>query len=182
MLTRLHGRVIEIDTGMLHSSYRGSGNALLIDGGIMSVVNQDGRQEIAVVNHPRNVGSRPGSVSAEVLQDILAVGEIKSIEERDTGLSDVTVAKDGITIDATFSPDPRKRKAVPELAAFRLDSFLELGMVPVTVSRTVDGKSGTMQFKPGSLANEAERSATGSGGGAWCPLPEQWNASTCLPT
>jgi hypothetical protein len=39
---RLDGRVIEVDTGMLNSYYRGSGHALVIEDGIVSVVNQDG--------------------------------------------------------------------------------------------------------------------------------------------
>ena len=49
-------------------------------------------------------------------------------------------------------------------------------MIPVTVSRQVDGKEGALQFKPESVVNEAERNAGRRGSSGWCPLPEQWNA------
>jgi hypothetical protein len=49
-------------------------------------------------------------------------------------------------------------------------------MVPVTVVREVDGKPGSLQFLPENTTDEAQRSAAGAGGGAWCSLSEQWPA------
>ena len=41
VLQRMSGRVIEIDTGMLKASYKGSGNALIIEGDTLTVVEGD---------------------------------------------------------------------------------------------------------------------------------------------
>ncbi len=49
-------------------------------------------------------------------------------------------------------------------------------MVPVTVVREVDGVRGSVQFSPEESIDEYERQKKSSGGAAWCPLAEQWNA------
>jgi len=53
---RMNGRIVEIDTGMLKSSYEGSGNALIIESGELSVVNEDGRTGLLPIAHPMRVG------------------------------------------------------------------------------------------------------------------------------
>jgi hypothetical protein len=80
------------------------------------------------------------------------------------------------SIAAVFMPNPRTRGFVPELAAYRLDRLLNLGMVPATVARVVNGKEGAMQFLPANAADESQRSAQREGASAWCPLAEQWQA------
>ena len=62
---RLDGLVIEVDTGMLHAYYKGSGNALVIDGGELLVFNQSGEQPYAPIAHARRVGARPGNLTAD---------------------------------------------------------------------------------------------------------------------
>ena len=49
-------------------------------------------------------------------------------------------------------------------------------MVPVTIVREVDGKSGALQFAPVKTMDEVQRQAQQVGGGAWCPLPVQWES------
>jgi hypothetical protein len=44
-----------------------------------------------------------------------------------------------------------------EVAAYELDKILGLGMVPVTIDRTFDGKRGSFQFWIDSVMSEAER-------------------------
>jgi hypothetical protein len=56
VLQRLDGRVIEIDTGMLTAAYKGSGNALVIAGESLSVVNESGTTADGPLAHPRSVG------------------------------------------------------------------------------------------------------------------------------
>jgi hypothetical protein len=75
-----------------------------------------------------------------------------------------------------FTKKPRGRGFVPELAAYRIDRLLHLDMVPVTVPREVDGDAGTLQVLIADASNEASRRETGEGYGAFCPLPEQWQA------
>jgi hypothetical protein len=44
---RMNGQVVEIDTGMLKSTYKGSGNALVIEGDALSVVNEEWSTKMA---------------------------------------------------------------------------------------------------------------------------------------
>lgn len=174
--SRFDGRVIEIDTGMLKSSYNGSGNALIFEGPDASVVNESGSSPVPPAPHPRRVGTRPESLSAESLELLLANGDISSSE---TDLFGRTVVKleDGTrTVQATFIEDPRRKGPKTELAAYRLDRLLQLDLVPVTVAREIDGKMGALQFLPENTQTEAARSASGRGGNARCPLPRQWNS------
>jgi len=176
VLSRLDGRVVEIDTGMLNAYYSGTGNALVIEGDRLTVVNQADDSAADVHTHPRRVGLRDAALSAERLLQIFAAGAVERVSEADSGELLVSVEFEGDTAKARFIPHPRGRGFIPEMAAYRLDRFLELGMVPVTVERQLNGKNGVLQFMPGAQMNEAERSASRRGSSAWCPLPEQWDA------
>ncbi|MDH5345907.1 MAG: hypothetical protein OEW59_09100, partial [Gammaproteobacteria bacterium] len=68
------------------------------------------------------------------------------------------------------------RRGEPELAAYRLDRMIGLDIVPVTVSREISGKRGTLTFLPADARDETFRAGAGQGGGAWCPLSRQWNS------
>lgn len=174
VLQRFGGRLIEIDTGMLNFYYKGSGNALVLEDGNVSVVNQSEDAVKEPMDHPRRVGRRSGNLSTEQLRELLLSGEVVSSEKTDTATL-VGIRQGNTSIDAIFE----KRKArdfYPGVAAYRLDRLLDLDMVPVTVMRVVDGDEGSLQFLPSNTSNEAERSATGQGGGASCPLTEQWAA------
>jgi len=176
VLERLDGRVIEIDTGMLNNYYGGSANVLIIDDSGLSVVNQEDPVVAVPVRHPRKVGSRPqGNLSYEQIEVLLSTGEIVTRRSDEAGRDIVTVS-DGIsTIESVF--DRRRGKGFyPEVVAYRLDKLINLDMVPVAVVRTVDGDEGSLQFLPKNWIDELRRQADGSGGGAWCPVQEQWNA------
>ena len=176
VLERLDGQVIEIDTGMLNNYYGGSANVLIIDDSGLSVVNQDNQVVTVPAPHPRNVGSRPkGSLSYEQIEVLLANGEIVARRVDDTGRDIVTVSDGTSTIESVF--EKRRGKGFyPEVVAYRLDKIVSLDMVPVAVVRTVDGDDGSLQFLPKNWIDETKRQADGSGGGAWCPVQEQWNA------
>jgi hypothetical protein len=49
-------------------------------------------------------------------------------------------------------------------------------MVPVTIARELNGESGSLQLLPAGARNESQRAAGRLGGGAWCPLTDQWSA------
>jgi len=176
VLERLDGRIIEIDTGMLNNYYGGSANALIIDPNRVSVVNQHSDEVVEPVPHPRNVGSRPdGSLANDEIEDLLASGNVVSRGKDANGRDVVTVSDGARTIQSIFA----KRSArgfYPEVAAYRLDKLLELEMVPAAARRELDGVHGSLQFKPVNSINETQRRQEGSGGSAWCPLDEQWNA------
>jgi len=176
VLTRLDGRVIEIDTGMLSSAYRGSGHALIIENGELWVASERTTDLKRVVQHPRRVGYRPGNLSAANLEYLLAHGEILSSAIDEEGRKIVEVRDDDTTISAVFTEDENRKGVNPDLAAYRLDRLLGLDMVPVTVARELDGEKGSLQFAPAKTRTEEYRINSGGGSGAWCPLPGQWAA------
>jgi hypothetical protein len=176
VLQRFDGRVIEVDTGMLNFYYKGSGNALILEGGELRVFNQSGADAYAPLLHPRSVGSRPASLTADKLQALLETGEIVSQETDDeTGRTLVQVSDSTHTVSAIFSKR-RGKGFYPDVAAYRLDRLLELDMVPVTALRILGSTVGSLQFFPEKISDEAQRSSSGRGGSAACALPQQWEA------
>lgn len=175
VLQRFDGRLIEIDTGMLNFYYKGSGNALVLDGDTVSVVNQAGIDRYSPIEHPRGVGARPDNMSPEALQRLLEYGEILSRQEDPSGRSLVKVSDGRHTVSAIFEKR-LGRGFYPDVAAYRLDRLLELDMVPVTVLREVGGADGSLQFLANQYYDESQRSASGQGGGAACSLTDQWGA------
>lgn len=176
VLERFDGRVIEVDTGMLSTYYKGSGNALVLDGGELLVFNQSGSEPYAPISHPRSVGSRPGSLLPDELQLLLESGDIVAqSKDRESGRSMVEVSDGTNTVSAIFTK--RQGKGFfPDVAAYRLDRLLDLDMVPVTALRTVGKSEGSLQFLPAKASDEGERSASGRGSSARCPLPWQWES------
>jgi len=175
VLQRFGGRIIEIDTGMLNFYYKGSGNALVLEGDAVMVINQDGTGPAAPASHPRSVGARPDMMSAEELQQLLQQGKVLLQEKDSLGRSVVRVSDGQRTVTALFSKQ-QGRGFFPSVAAYRLDRLLQLDMVPVTVMREVDGRKGSLQFLADRYSDEQRRSASGRGGGASCSLSEQWSA------
>ena len=175
VLQRFDGRLIEIDTGMLAAYYRGSGNALVLDGETVAVLNEHGDDFVMPAAHPRSVGTRPDMMSAEELQQLLETGEILSQIVDQTGTTVVKVGDGQRAVSALFKPR-QSRGFFPGVAAYRLDRLLGLDMVPVTVLREVDGRDGSLQFITDTTLDESQRSASGRGGGAPCALPDQWAA------
>jgi hypothetical protein len=176
VLERLGGRVIEIDTGMLTAYYKGSGNALLVEGDALRVVNESGIENNGPMPHPRRVGERGESLTVADLEKALAEGNITKVFKDSDGRTLVRVATGKDEIGAVFTRNPRGKGFIPEIAAYRLDRLLSLDMVPVTVRRDVNGESGSLQFLPGQVSDESRRIADREGGSAWCPLPDQWGA------
>ena len=176
VLQRHDGRVIEIDTGMLSSAYRGSGHALIIEKDELWVASEHTSDLQRVVHHPRRVGFRPGNLTADNLEHFLTHGEIVSSTIDQSGRKIVEVNDGGVTISAVFTEDVNRKGVNRELAAYRLDRLLGLDMVPVTIAREIDGDKGSLQFLPKNMRNEQDRVASGKGSDAWCPLPDQWNA------
>ena len=177
VLQRFEGQLIEIDTGMLGFYYNGSGNALVIDGATLSVINESGGIIAVPAQHPRKVGKRSADLDVKALETLLSQGDIIKVESLPGAAprTRVTVSDGSHEIAALFSPSKRN---FPGVAAYRLDRLLELDMVPATVIRTVDGKQGSLQFLPVNTVNESQRAESGLGSGASCALLEQWPEMT----
>ncbi|MGI9271792.1 MAG: metallophosphoesterase [Woeseiaceae bacterium] len=176
VLERFDGRVYEVDTGMLSSHYKGSGNALVIEADRLYVINQNSGEAVPPTSHPRQVGRRPAApMLAQDIESLLQGGSIDGRSEDAAGRVIVSVSDANFSVDAEFIENA-KRGVYPDVAAYRLDRLLELDMVPVAVKREVDGDEGSLQFVPARWIDEQQRQLDQSGGGANCPLPDQWEA------
>lgn len=173
---RYGGTVIEVDTGMFADYYNGSGNAVVIEGDTIAVVNQYNPEPVPVAAAPRYVGRRPGGyMEAADIEALLANGEITGEAKNELGARVVTVSDGTQSLQAVFA-ERESRGVFPEAAAYRLDRLLGLDMVPVTVRRDLGRIEGTLQFLvPGSVTEET-RAAEGYGASAQCPIPDQWEA------
>ena len=182
VLQRLGGRIIQVDTGMLNSYYKGRGHALLIEGDQVAVVSQDSAERMTPMDRPRRVGARPGDdLSAAELEALLLAGDVTSVETDNHGRRIVTVSDGAHAVQALFA-ERQGRNFYADVAAYRLDRLLQLDMVPVTVVRSVGGTDGSLQFLPANWMDEEQRAQTGRGGSAQCPLDEQWTAIYAFDT
>jgi len=173
---RMNGRIVEIDTGMLQTHYDGMGHALIIEGDKLSVVDQDGQTDLWPIPHPLRVGHESLAVDDDALASILENGIVEELNAATTARRLVKVTSDEQSVFAYFSELPRDVHFAPELAAFKLDRMLGLGMVPVTVRREIAGQDGTLQFVPPETRTERERVADGEEDKAPCPLEKQMGA------
>jgi hypothetical protein len=173
---RMNGRIIEINTGMLKSSYQGSGYALIIEDDALSVVSEDGVTDLSPIVPPRRVGYRSRTFDDDALVSILTNGTIVDSNTNDSAWKLVRVSAGDQTVFAYFDELPRKEGFVPELAAYRLDRMLGLDMVPVTVRREIAGQQGTLQFVAPATLSEREREADGKGDNVPCSLGRQRQA------
>ena len=173
---RYGGTVVEVDTGMYGDYYQGSGNAVIIEGEKVAVVNEANPEPQVVEPSPRHVGQRPaGFLTASDIEGLLASGRITGTTETEEGAQVVTVTDGENTLEAVF--EKRAGRGIfPEAAAYRLDLLLGLEMVPVTVRRDLGRDEGTLQFKVPGAVDEQVRADKGYGAAAQCALPDQWQA------
>ena len=171
---RMNGQVVEIDTGMLKSTYKGSGNALVIEGDALSVVNEDGRKDLSPIDHPLRVGHESLAISDSAMADILANGTIADTNSGGATWRIVTVTKGEQTVSAYFRElQGAEEGVIPELAAYRLDRLVGLYMIPATVRRDIDGQQGILQFIPEDAITERHRVASGRGKEMYCSRDKQ---------
>ncbi len=162
---------------MLNNYYEGQGHALIIENGELRVVAEDGELKPGPEPHPRRVGLRKEGIDASDIENILATGEVLADRSDSFGRRYLTVSDGTTRLEAEFFRRAG-RDLYPDTAAYRLDLLLGLDMVPVTVTRVLDGEKGSVQFIPPGTSDESRRRETGLGGSAWCSLPLQWDVMT----
>lgn len=176
VVSRFGDRLYEIDTGMLAGYYRGQAAALILDPDGARVIYESGADPSEALVRQRSVGRSGTSWSADELAGILAAGDIVERGEDESGAARLVIAAGEQPIEAVLMPASGRRGFFPEVAAYRLDRMLGLDMVPVTVLREIDGAPRELQYLPPRTIDEAERAERGLGGGAWCPLEDQFHA------
>ena len=170
-VTRFDGRVIKLDAGMNRAAYKGRAVALQLD------------RSGASVRYPGETSATP--LAAEGLfvapnefddASVLAAlrdGEVTVTGPRAPNELNVTVSHGGKSIPAVFQVRS-ERLARKEVAAYRLDRLLALGLVPVTVEREVQGQRGVLQGRPLKWVSQADVQRLSLRGGGWCSAEPQF--------
>ncbi|MCJ7557180.1 MAG: metallophosphoesterase [Gammaproteobacteria bacterium] len=188
--TRMDGKVVMVDTGMLSSVYTGGrASALAVEDGQMYAyyLGEEGR--VGVQEQARRLGARPANLTDDELEVFLATADVVSIEDVGEGVTKprkVSLKKGGIQLqavfkDVNFKEQRRGRGAISigdlwryEVAAYKVDRLLGLGLVPVTVEREIGGVTGSLQYWVDGLINWKAVLEQNITTGNWCPMQPQF--------
>jgi hypothetical protein len=169
--SRFDGTVVKLDTGMNRPVYKGHPAALLLEHGDVRVVYAEGGPPAAVPREPLFVAS--SSLDDAAVLSILTNGTVTVSGPRSAGALDVVVEQDGKRVPAVFaqsSADAIRKN----LAAYRLDRALRLGLVPATVKREVNRQTGILQARPERWVTQADVELKSLQPGGWCALQPQF--------
>ncbi len=171
-LDRLDGKLTIIDTGMLASHYKGAPWIAKISNGqpatfVHGLTGKKGQSTTA----PAREWSNPFNFSDAQVEDFLRNASIKKVGKTKEGKTrpfKVELTRDGKLIKGIFkyfdssSNTRSKRKKFTsdryhhEIAAYKLDRMLGIGLVPVTVERTISGQRGIVQVWIDRLISELD--------------------------
>ncbi|HVF33785.1 MAG TPA: metallophosphoesterase [Candidatus Saccharimonadia bacterium] len=176
--SRFDGRVLLIDTGMLASVYGGRGHAVELVADAVRTIDEHGARGTPLAD-ARSVGlATPGGSDAALARTLLAADIVaRAPLEGEREL--LTLAHEGMRLQAWYYPDRKDgRRSRRELAAYRLDRLLDLGLVPVTVRREDDAARGAVQWRPDGLvgANDPITAPRWCDGNAELALLYAWDA------
>ena len=169
--SRFDGRVVKLDTGMNRAVYHGHPAALVIEGGTLSVVYADDAGAPASIA-PEGLRVAPLEVPDATVADTMAAGAITVTGPRAPGTLNVVVDRNGAKLPGVFVvADAASVRR--EVAAYRLDRLLQLGLVPATAAREVQGQTGYVQARPAQWSTQADLTQGVPRDGGWCALEPQ---------
>jgi hypothetical protein len=161
VVARFDGALVKLDAGMNHAVYGGRPAALVSDAAGSRVVYASSPATASAPPPPAEVPAEPAHLSSQdigedAVAELLARGSIEVTETCAPGVLAVRVSHGDSSVEAVF--EAADRKAVQrEIAAYRLDRLLGLGLVPATVARKHAGKDGVVQGRPAGWASEQDR-------------------------
>ena len=169
--TRFDGRVIKLDAGMNRAAYKGRAAALVLDRSGASV--RYAGETNATPLAPEGLFVAPNELDDASVLAALRDGEVTVTGPRAPNELNVTVTHGGKNVPAVFQVRG-EGPARKEVAAYRLDRQLGLGLVPVTVEREVQGQRGVLQGRPLKWVSQADVQRQSLSGGGWCSTEPQF--------
>lgn len=168
---RLQSKVLMVDTGMLKATYGGRGHAVVIDANGLRAIDQDGTDVALVVDDRPSGMWLPGGSDDALQTQLLAAQPAPGTKVHDER-TEVSLVYQGQTLHGWFFANRTNDER--ELAAYRLDRLLGLGLVPVTVTREFNGKHGALQWHPEQIAGSAEVGNGSARISPWCAVQPQF--------
>ncbi|NGP53426.1 metallophosphoesterase [Thioalkalivibrio sp. XN8] len=191
--SRLGGMVYRVDAGMNRAAYQGRAVALDISDGTV-LAHYPGEGSRVVEAEPARLWDRPYGMSDAEIEDFLRTAPVTRVEELGEGVTRplrLTLERDGKVMQGVFKTvdtDPglestrrwsraadRADRHIYDLVAYRLDRMLGLEMVPVAVTRELDGQAGTLQYWLPDSFHEGKRRERGMALQTGCSIAAQFN-------
>lgn len=163
--TRFGGKLIQLDTGMLVSHYKGRPSALVIKGADINV---------RYLNPTQTAGLSADRASPAVQADpeaerAIQQGSLQTIAQGIRGEpARVRITHLGKPYEGRFYTDAK------EAAAYQLDQLLGFDVIPPTYVRTHDSKTGSLQIAYLNGVSDSARQKENTTIGGWCPIPRQY--------
>jgi len=170
-VTRFDGRVVKLDAGMNSAAYHGRAAALFQEPSGISV--RYAGESDAAPPQPEGLFVAPNEFDDASVLAALRDGEVTVAGPRGPNELNVSVSHGGKSYPAVFQVRA-KDAARKEVAAYRLDRELKLGLVPVTVEREVQGQHGILQGRPSKWVTQADVQQQSLRGGGWCRTEPQF--------
>jgi hypothetical protein len=170
-VTRFDGRVVKLDAGMNRAAYKGRAVALYLQPSGLSV--RYAGEPDATPLQPEGLFVAPNELDDASVLAALSGGEVTVTGPRGPNELNVSVNHAGKRIPAVFQVR-NAAAARKEIAAYRLDRQLGLGIVPVTVEREVQGQRGVLQGRPLKWVTQTEVQQQQTRGGGWCGAEPQF--------
>ncbi|NNJ72849.1 MAG: hypothetical protein HKP09_06675 [Enterobacterales bacterium] len=192
--TRLDEHLIKMDTGMLAAYYRGQPwiAEIKADGAIRFIHGETGEEGQPLVA-PNREYVNPYRWSDAKVEDFLRTADILEMEDIEEGRTNpvkLTLKRGKRKINAVFKYRDNEPLAERlqwtkarenadrfqfEAAAYNLDRLLGIGLVPVTVERTIDGKKGIVQLWVDNLISSLTLNEKNIPYDGMCTLQDQMN-------
>ena len=170
-VTRFDGRVVKLDAGMNRAVYKGRAAALFLQPSGLSV--RYAGESKATPLQPEGLFVAPNDLDDASVLAALREGEVTVTGPRGPNELNVSVSQGGKHIPAVFQIRG-ENSTRNEVAAYRLDRLLGLGLVPVTVAREVQGQRGVLQGRPLKWVTQAEVQQQSLRSGGWCRAEPQF--------
>jgi hypothetical protein len=159
VVARFGGALVKLDAGMNHAVYGGRPAALVSEAAGSRVVYAWSMTPPAAP--PTEIPAEPLYLSSpgigeDGVADVLERGSIEVTATCAPGVLAVRVSHGDRSVEGVFEAADRTT-VQHEIAAYRLDRLLRLGLVPATVARNHGGKDGVLQGRPASWASEQDR-------------------------
>lgn len=156
--TRFDGAVVMADTGMLTDHYGGQASAVEItDGVLYEMYAGEGSVPLRAQRWELTPAMFSGLADTVAFLESAPVVSIQPLGTGSTEPQEVILASDGRRMRAVFKDvDVEGHRFGGEVAAYKLDRMLALGMVPPTVTREINGTPGSLQLWVAEAINEED--------------------------